>query len=90
MIGDNTVDEQSTLVVALGRGDRGPVLALNAQPFGASDGLGSEADELGPEDDAGLCTAPEATSTLKIDFEIAATLEPRPALIIEYSRCQGC
>jgi iron-siderophore transport system substrate-binding protein len=74
--GDVTIDEEPTVVVALGWSDAETALALGVQPVGASDWLAVGGDGLGDWVEESYDEAPEMIETLEPDLEAIAALQP--------------
>ena len=71
-----TIESQPERVVALGWGDAETVLALGAQPVGASDWLAFGGDGVGPWAQGLYKDSPELIGTMEPSFEALAALAP--------------
>jgi len=74
--GNIEIKEEPKRIVALGWGDAETVLALGAEPIGASDWLAFGGEGVGPWLQGAYKTAPAIIGTMEPDYEQIASLEP--------------
>ncbi len=83
--GEIEISEEPKRIVALGWGDAETVLALGAEPVGASDWLAFGGEGVGPWLEGAYETAPEILGTMELDYEQIASLEPDLILDVKSS-----